>query len=59
MSTTLLTTMLFTVNFLIAGCKTSVGLSGRMTFVTKLEDTLALARHSVNFDLMHAIPIRR
>ena len=37
MSTTLLTTMPFTVNFLMAVCKTSVGLSGRMTFVTKLE----------------------
>ena len=59
MSMTLHTTMLFTMNSPMAVCKISVGLSGRVSFVTKLEDTLALAGHSVNFVLMHATPIHR
>ena len=59
MSMTLLATMLFTMNSPMVVCKTSVGLRGRVTFVTKIGDTLALARHSVNCDLMLAIPIHR
>merc|ERR1719454_74697 len=55
MSTILLTTMFFTVYFLVAGCKTSVELSGRTPFITKLEGTLVLARYTVNFCPMLAI----
>ena len=54
MSMTLLATMLFTMNFPMVVCKTSVGLRGRVTFVTNIGDTLAVVRHSVNCDLMHA-----
>ena len=57
MSMTLLATMLFTMNSPMVVCKTSVGLRGRVTFVTNIGDTLAVVRHSVNCDLMHAIPI--
>merc|ERR1719194_82619 len=55
MSTILLTTMFFTVYFLVAVCKTTVELSGRTEFVTKLEGTLVLARYTVNFCPMLAI----
>ena len=54
-STILLTTMLFTVGFLVAVCKTSVELSGRTPFTTKLEGTLVLARYTANFAPMLAI----
>merc|ERR1719375_2385895 len=49
MSTILLTTMFFTVYFLVAVCKTTVELSGRTEFITKLEGTLVLAWYTVNF----------
>ena len=55
MSTILLTTMLFTVYLLVAVCKTTVELSGRTEFITKLEGTLVLARYTVNFCPMLAI----
>merc|ERR1719353_212698 len=55
MSTILLTTMFFTVYFLVAVCKTTVELSGRTEFITKLEGTLVLARYTVNFCPMLAI----
>merc|ERR1719321_1377310 len=55
MSTILLTTMFFTVYLLVAVCKTTVELSGRTEFVTKLEGTLVLARYTVNFCPMLAI----
>merc|ERR1719454_1681120 len=55
MSTILLTTMFFTVYFLVAVCKTTVELSGRTPFITKLEGTLVLARYTVNFCPMLAI----
>jgi hypothetical protein len=46
MSTIMLTTMFFTVYFLVALCKTTVELSGRTPFITKLEGTLVLARYT-------------
>jgi len=55
MSTILLTTMFFTVYFLVAVCKTAVELSDRTPFITKLEGTLVLARYTVNFCPMLAI----
>jgi len=55
MSTIFLTTMFFTVYFLVAVCKTTVELSGRTPFITKLEGTLVLARYTVNFCPMLAI----
>merc|ERR1719198_1706873 len=55
MSTILLTTMFFTVYFLVAVCKTTVELSGRTPFITKLDGTLVLARYTVNFSPMLAI----
>merc|ERR1719311_756446 len=55
MSTILLTTMFFTVYFLVALCKTTVELSGRTQFITKLEGILVLARYTVNFCPMLAI----
>merc|ERR1719265_1872788 len=51
----LLTTMFFTVYFLVAVCKTTVELSGKTPFITKLEGTLVLARYTVNFCPMLAI----
>merc|ERR1719155_426072 len=51
----MLTTMFFTVYFLVAVCKTSIELSGRTPFITKLEGTLILARYTVNFAPMLAI----
>merc|ERR1719316_2272235 len=55
MSTIMLTTMFFTVYLLVAVCKTTVELSGRTEFITKLEGTLVLARYTVNFCPMLAI----
>merc|ERR1719299_186357 len=55
MSTILLTTMFFTVYFLVAICKTTIELSGRTPFIEKLEGTLVLARYTVNFCPMLAI----
>merc|ERR1719183_2306662 len=55
MSTILLTTMFFTVYFLVAACKTTIELSGRGPFITKLEGTLILAKYTVNFCPMLAI----
>ena len=54
-STTLLTTMFYTVHFLAVVCKTVVELSGWTPFITKLEDILGLDRHVVNFAPMLAI----
>merc|ERR1719337_161821 len=55
LSTIILTTVFFAVYFLVALCKTTVELSGRTPFITKLEGTLVLARYTVNFCPMLAI----
>merc|ERR1719482_1338754 len=51
----LLTTMFFTVYFLVALCKTTIEISGRTPFITKLECTLTIARYTVNFAPMLSI----
>merc|ERR1719198_2880407 len=55
LSTIILTTSFFFVYLLVALCKTTVELSGRTPFITKLEGTLVLARYTVNFCPMLAI----
>merc|ERR550514_2084566 len=55
LSTIMLTTVFFSVYLLVALCKTTVDLSGRSPFITKLEGTLILARYTVNFAPMLAI----
>ena len=55
LSTIILTTVFFSVYLLVALCKTTVELSGRSPFITKLEGTLILARYTVNFAPMLAI----
>merc|ERR1719198_1388960 len=55
LSTIILTTSFFFVYLLVALCKTSIELSGRTPFITKLDGTLVLARYTVNFSPMLAI----
>ena len=47
--------MFFTVHFLVAVCKTIVEISGPSPLTMKLEGTLNLDRHTVNYAPMLAI----